>query len=132
METTSFAVPSKRWEIVGSACSVGEALRRKIGVVFTIRHFGRIAFSALSFLFVIIVPLVSIDEQKFSLIQTTLSVQLSLTAYNRIPWFKTKLARRGDRYFCAIRYSVQASPHVRFHKEAARHPVLSGSDPSSA
>jgi hypothetical protein len=39
---------------------------------------------ALSFCFVIIVPLLSYDEPKVSLIQTTLSVRLSLTA--NTPW----------------------------------------------
>jgi len=38
------------------------------------------AFLALSFLFVIIVPLLSYDELKHSLIQTPCFVQLSLTA----------------------------------------------------
>jgi len=41
------------------------------------------AFLALSFLFVIIVPLLSYDELKHSLIQTPCFVQLLLTANNQ-------------------------------------------------
>src|SRR5210317_186871 len=43
------------------------------------RRMFRMAFSALSFFFVIIVPLLSYDEPKVSLIQTTQLVRVSLT-----------------------------------------------------
>jgi hypothetical protein len=43
---------------------------------------SRIAFSALSFFFVIIVPLAGNDESNVSLIQTACLVQLPLTAHN--------------------------------------------------
>src|SRR5210317_551724 len=46
------------------------------------RRMSRMAFLALSFFFVIIVPLLSYDELKHSLIQTPFFVQLSLTANN--------------------------------------------------
>jgi hypothetical protein len=42
----------------------------------------RIAFEALSFLFFIIVPLLSYDEPNVSLIQTARFVRLSLTGHN--------------------------------------------------
>jgi hypothetical protein len=41
------------------------------------------AFSALSFFLVIIVPLLSYDEPKVSLIQTPRSVRLSLTGHSK-------------------------------------------------
>src|SRR5210317_675367 len=47
------------------------------------RRMSRMAFLALSFFFVIIVPLLSYDELKHSLIQTPFFVQLSLTANNQ-------------------------------------------------
>src|SRR5210317_541894 len=46
------------------------------------RRMSRIAFSALSFFFVIIVPLAGNDESNVSLIQTAYLVRLLLTAHS--------------------------------------------------
>jgi hypothetical protein len=46
------------------------------------RRMSRIAFSALSFFFVIIVPLAGNDESNVSLTQTACSVRLLLTGHN--------------------------------------------------
>jgi hypothetical protein len=48
------------------------------------RRMSRIAFSALAFFFVIIVPLQGNDESNVSLIQKTSLVRLSLTAHTLV------------------------------------------------
>src|SRR5210317_993838 len=63
------------------------------------RRMSRIAFSALSFFFVIIVPLQGNDESNVSLIQTACLVRLPLTAHSlRYSFFPHSLQRKAKRH----------------------------------
>lgn len=67
----------------------------------------------LSFLFVIIVPLVSNDEPKYSLIQITLSIRVPVTAYTWYP----NVPGNFDLLFVSIVYKLTGFriPTVRDH-----------------